>query len=107
MASYLRVYSTRFLAWADDSEPPPYEVPTGFRAIVRDADVWSGGGAMTNFQLAINTVAKFWAGQFTVESLAQVAQWRGRVVLDPGEFLVFSSDVATDGVVGGYLLTLP
>jgi hypothetical protein len=75
--------------------------------VVRDADVWSGGGAMVNFQLAVNAVAKFWAGQFTIESLAQVAQWRGRQVLNAGEYLVFSSDGALDGLISGYLLVSP
>lgn len=62
---------------------------------------------MINYQLAINTVAKFWAGQFTEESIAQVAQWRGRQVVMPGEFLVFSSDGALDGLISGYQLSLP
>lgn len=101
------VYSIRLLAWSSSATPPPYEVPAGYRVIVRDADVWSGGGAITNWQLAVNDVAKFAAGQFTVESVAQVAQWRGRQVVEAGEFLVFSSDNATDGLVSGYLLTLP
>lgn len=62
---------------------------------------------MVNFQLAVNAVAKFWAGQFTIESLAQVAQWRGRQVLNAGEYLVFSSDGALDGLISGYLLVSP
>src|SRR5215475_13295339 len=99
----LSIYSTRFLAWAADESPPAYTVPAGYVAIVRDADVWSGGGAMINYQLAVNGVAKFWAGQFTILSIAQVGQWRGRQVVMPGEFLVFSSDGATDGMVSGYL----
>lgn len=101
------IYSTRFLAWSDDETPAPYTVPTGYVAVVRDVDVWSGGGAMINVQLAVNAVAKFWAAQFTVESIAQVAQWRGRQVLQAGEDLVFSADGATDGLVSGYLLSLP
>jgi hypothetical protein len=39
-----------------------------------------------------------------VVSIAQFQQWRGRVVLNAGEALAFSSDGALDGVVGGYLL---
>ena len=74
---------------------------------MRDADIWSGGGAMINVQLAINGVAKFWAGQFTVESIAQVLQWRGRVVVMPGEFLVFTADGPVDGVISGYTLLQP
>ena len=103
----LQIYSSRLLAWSADESPAPFTVPTGFVCVVRDADVWSGGGELINYQLAVNAVAKFWAGQFTIESLAQVGQWRGRQVVMPGEDLVFSSDGATDGLVSGYLLTLP
>lgn len=99
------VYSVRFLGWSASSTPPPYTVPEGYVAIVRDVDVTSGGGAMTNFALVINTVAVIWRGQFTVESVGQSAQWRGRQVLNPGDILDFASDVATDGAVSGYLLT--
>jgi len=99
------VYSTRFLAWEAEETPPGFTCPTGYVAVVRDADIYSGGGALTNFTLSINTLAHFWAGQFTIEALAQVAQWRGRQVLEPGELLVFASDGPTDGLVSGYLLT--
>lgn len=98
-------YSTRFLAWETTESPPSYVVPAGYVAIVRDVDVWSGGGAIVNVQLEITDHAKFWAAQFTIESVAQVAQWRGRVVLNPGEVLTFTADGPTDGVIGGYLLT--
>lgn len=101
------VYSTRFLAWAADESPAPYTVPSGYVAVVRDADIYSGGGSIINWQLAVNAVAKFAAGQFTVLSIAQVATWRGRQVVEPGEDLVFSSDGSTDGMVSGYLLALP
>jgi hypothetical protein len=101
------IYSTRLLAWAADSTPPPYLVPTGYVAVVRDIDVWSGGGAMINWQVAVNTIAKFAAGQFTIESIAQTAQWRGRQVLNAGEFLVFSADGVVDGMISGYLLAVP
>lgn len=107
MSAIRPVYSTRLLAWAADETPLPFQCPAGYTCVVRDADVWSGGGAMIDYQLGIDTIAKFWAGQFTVESIAQVAQWRGRVVMNPGEFLVFSSDGPLDGIVSGYLLLNP
>jgi len=87
--------------------PTPYVCPTGYTLVVRDVDVWSGGGAMINWQLQILEGAKFAAGQFTVESIAQTAQWRGRVILNAGETLYFESDGPTDGVIGGYLLLNP
>lgn len=98
------IYSSRFLGWSASMIPPPYTVPTGFVAVVRDLDVYSGGGAMINWELYVDSFAKFAAGQFTVESIAQVAQWRGRQVLYPGQILVFQSDGPTDGLVSGYLL---
>lgn len=101
------VYSTRLLAWAASSLVPPYTVPTGYIVVVRDADVTTGGGAMTDFQLSINGIAKFWVGQFTVESIPQAAHYSGRVVMNAGEELLFESDQPTDGVVSGYVLLVP
>ena len=75
--------------------------------MIRDIDVWSGGGELTNWQVAINAVAKFAAGQFTIEAIAQVGQWRGRQVMNAGEDLVFSADGPTDGLISGYLLLSP
>lgn len=101
------VYSTRFLAWAATETPPAYTVPDGYVAVVRDIDVYSGGGAMINWVCSVNEIAHFAAGQFTIEALAQTAQWRGRQILNAGEFLVFASDGALDGMISGYLLTVP
>lgn len=101
------VYSTRFLGWASESTPPAYTVPAGYVVVVRDADIYSGGGSIIDWTLSVNGVARFAAGQFTVESIAQTAEWRGRQILNPGELLVFAADGATDGMVSGYLLPLP
>lgn len=101
------VYSTRFIAWSATGTPPAYTVPVGYVAVVRDLDVTSGGGSIINWQLQIAGGAKFAVGQFTVESIAQLASWRGRVVLNAGDVLAFASDGATDGVCGGYLLLSP
>ena len=95
------------MAWAASELPPPYTVPDGQIIVVRDLDVWSGGGAIINWQMGINAIAKFAAGQFTVESVAQTAQWRGRQILYPGEELYFQSDGPTDGAASGYLLSGP
>lgn len=101
------VYSTRFMGWAASEIPPLFEVPTNYVAIVRDIDVLSHGGAMINWVVSVNAIADFAAGQFTIEALNQTAQWRGRQVLNAGEQLVFESDGPTDGLISGYLLTLP
>lgn len=103
----INVYSTRFIAWSTSTIPPAYKVPSGYIAIVRDIDVYSGGGQIINWVASVNLVAHFAAGQFTIEALAQTAQWRGRQVLEAGEDLVFASDGPTDGLISGYLLSLP
>lgn len=98
------VYSTRFIGFAADETPPVFTVPAGYVAVVRDIDVVSGGGAMINWQCSIVEGGKFAVGQFTVESLAQHQEWRGRVVLLAGEHLAFAADGPVDGAVCGYLL---
>lgn len=95
------------MGWAAEEIPPLYQVPVGYVAIVRDIDVLSHGGAMINWVVSVNSVADFAAGQFTIEALNQTAQWRGRQILNAGEELVFQSDGPTDGLISGYLLTLP
>lgn len=102
----LPIYSTRLLAWAASESPPALTIPGGFVAVVRDIDVYSAGGAIINWVAGINTICKFAAGQFTIEALAQVAQWRGRQILNAGEVLYFESDGPTDGAISGYLLTI-
>lgn len=101
------IYSTRFLAWQASSLVPAYTVPAGYVAVVRDCDVYSGGGSLIDFELSVNGVAKFWAGQFTIESIPQWQGWRGRQVLFPGEELFFQSQYPTDGLCSGYLLLNP
>lgn len=99
------VYSHRFLAWAASEFPPVAIVPEGYVAIIRDLDVWSGGGAMINWEMGVNGVCKLAAGQFTVESIAQTAQWRGRQLAEAGDEIYFRSDGPTDGAITGYLLS--
>lgn len=67
-------------------------------------DIRSGGGAIIIFSLAIAGIVTFWEDQFTDESIPQVKQWRGRQVMNAGEFLYFSATGALDGMVSGYLL---
>lgn len=98
------VYSTQFLAWSDESTPPPFTVPTGYVAVMRDLDVTTGGGSIISWEAGLVGGAKIAGGQFTDESLFQMAQWRGRQVVPAGEQLYFASDGATDGAMSGYLL---
>lgn len=95
------------MAWAAETFPTPYVVPSGYRAVVRDIDVWSGGGAIIQFTVSVNAIARFYGGEFNVESVQQVMQWRGRQILQPGEELTFAATGALDGMISGYLLTLP
>lgn len=103
----LAVYSIRFMAWAATELGPSFTCPPGYVCVVRDADIYSGGGAMINWDISINGLAHFAAGQFTIEALAQTAQWRGRQVFNAGEILTFASDGPTDGMISGYQLLLP
>lgn len=98
-------YSTRFLSWESATSPEPYTVPTGFVVIVRDVDVSSGGGAMINWVWGVGGTQKLGGGQFTIEALNQFQTWRGRQVVNAGEFVYFASDGATDGALCGYLLS--
>jgi hypothetical protein len=105
--SGLRVYSQRFTAWAAETFPDSYVVPTGFVAIVRDVVASSGGGAMTNFVWGANGIVKMGGTQFTIEALNQFYHWEGRQVIEAGEFIYAQSDFPTDGAISGYLLSLP
>jgi hypothetical protein len=85
--------------------PPAYTVPPGYVVVVRDLDVWSGGGSIINWTFGVNGVCKIAGGAFTVISEQQVATWRGRQIVNAGEEIFFESDGATDGAISGYLLT--
>jgi hypothetical protein len=98
-------YSTRLLAWQSTATPTPFTVPTGYVCVVRDLDIWSGGGSIINWTLAVDRVCKLAGGAFTVISEQQVATWRGRQVVPEGEIIEVLLDGATDGAVSGYLLS--
>jgi hypothetical protein len=97
-------YSTRFVAWASESSPPPYVVAAGYVAIIRDLDVYSGGGSIITWEMGVAAVCKLAAGVFTIESQPQVMTWRGRQIVPAGEAIYFAADGATDGAISGYLL---
>ena len=98
------VYSHRFICFAAETDPPPYEVPEGYLAVIRDISLGFGGGAITDYSVRINGVANFFVGQFTVISIPQAAHWEGRVVAYAGEIIVASAANEIDGAVSGYLL---
>ena len=98
------IYSTRFIAASADGSPPAYEVPAGSIVIVRDVAVTYGGGAIVTVKVGIAAGATFWWDQFTVESIPQSLQWRGRQVLFAGEALYLAADGPVDAAVSGYLL---
>jgi hypothetical protein len=100
------VYSTQLLAWTESELPPAVACPEGFILSVRDVSVTSEGGELINFYVAINDVATFIRGQFTIESVGQVFHWEGRVILTAGQVLTFESDGPTDGVISGYQLVV-
>lgn len=106
--AYTPVYSTQFIAWASETNPPAYNVPDGYVAVVRDISITSGGGSVIDWQVELGPAyAIFYRGQFTVESVGQSFHWEGRMVAIPGQWFAFASDGATDGVISGYLLSGP
>jgi hypothetical protein len=84
--------------------PPGYTVPANFIVVVRDVDVYSGGGSIIDWEWGVATANKIGGGQFTVLSVPQFQTWRGRQVVLAGETIYFQSNGATDGAMSGYLL---
>ncbi len=102
------VYSTQFLTWSNPTSGVLYTVPAGYVAVVRDMDVWWDGETDEGSLIAsIHNVCTFMVF-YGAPSVASAFQWRGRVVINPGEKLeLFPSVGNWSGVACGYLLSLP
>jgi hypothetical protein len=102
------VYSTRFIEATALTDFAGYEVPSGFRAVVRDAWVTNNASiAAISWSLGRNIGATWWQ-QNDVTTGPNYYYWQGRQVLEAGEELQFySGGDAIDVAVCGYLLTLP
>lgn len=103
------VYSTRFDAKQTFSGTSTLVVPDGFRAILRDLDVFFGEQALPA-ELRLN--GDLGQGLYVVTNTIgtpSCAQWRGRQVVNPGESfsVTVSGGGNADYALSGYLLTLP
>lgn len=101
------VYSERLAQVLGLSGLELVSIPAGFTAVLRDFDVYWGGGVIRR------AVFLRGAGGQTIfynsfgDTGGQYASWRGRQVIQAGEtFSIFTED-AMDVTLSGYLLTLP
>lgn len=107
------VFSQRFFQARNLSGGSNYTVPDGFRAVVRDIDVFDGSVTGDNvFQAisdALGQTFAFWRSPLTGGSLNAGSWfgWRGRQVFFPDDTITFFADSGLDVTVSGYLLTLP
>jgi hypothetical protein len=103
------VYSVQFISTDNVALNPTYEVPAGYRAILRDLDAWCGGTPTSQGIVMENlsTGALIWYEPFTTEF--QISQWRGRQVIDEGQQVQLTTGAGAPihASLSGYLLTLP
>lgn len=103
------VYSTLLVAEQGLSAPLSLTVPPGYIWILRDLDLYNGGGlgSAELFLVGSSGQAIYWARQ-TPGSDASVFQWRGRQVIEGGQSVtvnVTSGD--WDVSLSGYVLSQP
>lgn len=101
------VYSVTFMQIAGLDGRHDYVVPSGFRAVVRDIDVFAHVSVAARDIHIIGQAGQtfYWFDWNTGDTSAQ--HWSGRVVLDPGSLLRAQSSDLVDVTISGYLLTLP
>lgn len=101
------VYSTNFFSGHGINGSSTYNVPAGFIAVVRDADVfWGGGVALPDFRMIGQAGQTIWFFEFVLGH-GESIEWRGRQVIDPlGTLTVVTGD-AMDVTISGYLLSVP
>lgn len=104
------IYSTRFGAKHDMSisDPLIFTVPAGFRAVIRDIDVYYGGLTGNTFIALLDETPQvvFWQDSVAIGESGW-RSWRGRQVLLEGESCTLSADDVCDVMVSGYLLVEP
>lgn len=100
------VYSTRFLAVQGLVGVAAYTVPVGQLAVVRDVNVYNGGGLSVTTAIwhgSAGQAIALWASQTD----ASDGFFTGRQVFNPGESFDITTNGAWDVTVSGYLLQLP
>lgn len=82
-------------------------VPAGYKWILRDFDVYWGGGAIAKTVYLRGTAGQaIWFNGFAIGG-GQYASWRGRQVINPGKTCAIVTNDAMDVTLSGYQLTLP
>jgi hypothetical protein len=100
-------YSHRFIAEAGFTGSAAFLVPAGFVAVVRDIDAVIFTPGAGTIEAGIGGSAVFWGFTWSFVAVLGWESWRGRIVLNPGEQLVITTNTGMDFSASGYLLSLP
>lgn len=101
------VYSTHFISAVGLVGTRAFTVPAGFVAVLRDLDVYNGGGfSATQVYLHGGLGQTIWFNNFAGPGAAY-ASWRGRQVLTAGFAFDITTNGACDATLSGYLLSAP
>jgi len=102
-----RVYSVRLLG-GGATDGLGATCPENVRWVVRDAQLYyDGASGADQYNLSVVGIGPIMYGTATADK-AEIFEWQGRQVVNPGEELYFSSSTANWYVlVSGYALTLP
>jgi hypothetical protein len=102
------VYSTRFLQALAHAGDMSYQVPPGYRAVVRDVDAFlspdNAPGAIYLWGALGQTI---WIYSYGVAAGGNSTQWQGRQVFEETENIWIHTTAPWDFTVSGYLLSLP
>jgi hypothetical protein len=101
------VYSQRFIQEAGLNGSSSYVVPAGFKAVLRDLDVYNGAGGTASVFLQGALGQAIWVHRWALGDGASPQDWHGRQVLETGESVTIRTDVPMDVTLSGYLLSLP
>lgn len=107
--SSARPYSVRFLGGQITvfRAQATYQVPAGYRAVVKDIVVWcpaSSAQGVTVYAQTAGVAIYLFVGQYTAPSYSHLALQQ---VVEAGELIIAVTDLGTAYVgVSGYLLTL-
>lgn len=99
------VYSTNLFSGHDVTSWTSSPVPAGDVVIVRDIDVWFGGGVIGGPWSVFGIVGQTFAWGHFDGLLAALQSWRGRQVIPPGQTFGFTALPGLDVTISGYVLT--
>lgn len=84
-----------------------FPVPSGYKYILRDLDVYYAGAAAATCRLIGALGQTIWVNTFGGLGTQQYASWRGRQVIPTGSTYQLATSGACDITLSGYRLTLP